>query len=202
MKILIFSDVHANMDALNILYEEFSVCDLSICLGDIVGYYCQVNEVSEFLQKKKTICLLGNHDNYVLNGITRNVNERVLQGIAYARAHLTEKNLNCLSTLDSSCQMSIDGRLFFCCHGSPWDPLEEYLYADNPHLANLVSLPYDAIFWGHTHRPYCREEHGKLFANPGSVGQPRHAKNKVCALLFDSKNFTLHFIEKEIVCFP
>ena len=70
MKIALISDIHGNFEALKQVL--FAIDKLKInkifCLGDVVGYYTQVNECCEELQKRNIPCVMGNHDWYLSSG--------------------------------------------------------------------------------------------------------------------------------------
>ena len=68
-KIAVISDIHGNYPALKAVLDEIDSDGIKdvICLGDIVGYYCQVNECIDVLRERKIYCLLGNHDYYMIS---------------------------------------------------------------------------------------------------------------------------------------
>jgi len=65
------------------------------------------------------------------------------------------------------------GGSFHLVHGSPREPLNEYVYPDTP-LEELVrhSKASSAVM-GHTHLPFIRSYGGVTFVNTGSCGLPR-----------------------------
>src|ERR1700704_4909697 len=64
MRIGLFSDTHANLEALNavLLAFEDAKVDKLVCLGDTVGYGADPNECCDLVRKKAVFCILGNHD--------------------------------------------------------------------------------------------------------------------------------------------
>ena len=62
MRILVISDVHANLPALRAVIDEAGVADLVIHAGDIVGYNPYPNEVIELLKGVGARSVMGNHD--------------------------------------------------------------------------------------------------------------------------------------------
>jgi predicted phosphodiesterase len=62
MRILMISDIHANLPALLTLESEIEVADLTLVGGDLIGYYCDVNEVIAFVIRHGLTCVRGNHD--------------------------------------------------------------------------------------------------------------------------------------------
>ena len=196
MKILILSDIHANFKALNSLDYEISHAETVLFLGDLIGYYKEVNEVVEYIKSKKNvISIRGNHDNYLWD-TPNNLNEAVNKGIQYAKTYLTESNKQWIKELPYYRIIDCNGLSILMVHGSPWDYSNEYLYPDNPNILKLLNLDYDAIFFGHTHRPLLLTRNGKIAANPGSVGQSRHVKQYACALWWNTETQETDFISK------
>ena len=68
--IAIISDVHGNYEALKVVLSEIDRLSIDevYCLGDVVGYYSQVNECCDELKKRKVKCVMGNHDWYMASG--------------------------------------------------------------------------------------------------------------------------------------
>jgi len=194
MKILLISDIHANFYALSSLSKYFSFVDLSVCLGDMVGYYCQVNEVIDFLREQETLCILGNHDQYLLSEYPENTNSFVKFGIEFAKKNIRTDNFEWLNKRALIEGLILDGLSFLFFHGSPWNPLQEYLYSDNKKITNLTSFNYDIFCFGHTHRSYISNLNEKIIVNPGSVGQNRKDYGLASAYIFDTKKKEGYFV--------
>src|SRR5512134_3752372 len=64
MRIGIFSDVHANIEAMNAVVEAFKSerIDKYVCIGDVVGYGASPNECCDIIRKLAAFTILGNHD--------------------------------------------------------------------------------------------------------------------------------------------
>src|SRR5690242_15353113 len=84
MNILVISDLHANYEALQAIRPAVAQADLVVCFGDLVGYYCQVYEVLDFMRGLTAITIRGNHDEYLLSGCPPDVPEAVRFGVDYA----------------------------------------------------------------------------------------------------------------------
>ncbi len=183
MKCLFISDIHANLEALLALESQVQDADMTICLGDIVGYHCHVNEVIEFLIKHKVVCIQGNHDRYLIEGLesqNKAINDSVRFGIKVAKNRITVENLNWLKSLPISLAIKLDNMSILCCHGSPWDTINGYIYEDSDLFNKMKDFKYDVIALGHTHRQYIKLGNPIIF-NPGSVGQARDREGIVCA---------------------
>ena len=198
MNILILSDIHANFKALRQLLDNIKNIDYTICLGDYTGYGKEVNEVINRIKKiKNKTCVLGNHDYYVIKNFTREVNQRVVDGINFAKESLSLENINWLKTLPHQAELTLDGKKILILHGSPDNLLEEYIYPDSEKLEKFSNLNYDYIFFGHTHRPMVYEINNTILLNPGSVGQSRHKQNKICAAILNTNENKINLIEQD-----
>jgi putative phosphoesterase len=191
MRLAIISDLHANFVALKALAEVLEQADCVLCLGDFVGYYCQVNEVIDYVRNLKAICVLGNHDQFLLNGCPSEVNPAVRFGIQFAERVITAENRRWLAALPMVWGGMLDQRSFLLCHGSPWSPLQDYLYADNPAIDQLQTFAYDVIAFGQTHRILQRLTTRPMLLNPGSVGQSRDHIADACAAVVNTKDMTV-----------
>jgi putative phosphoesterase len=190
MRLVFISDIHANADALAALADDLAAADQIACLGDLLGYYCQVNEVLDAVRAMNAICVLGNHDAFILHGCPPDANEAVRFGIAYADRVITPAHRAWLAALPLTWGGILGGRSMLLVHGSPWRPLADYLYADSPLLTRLDAFDYDVIAFGQTHRALVRA--GRPFLlNPGSVGQARDMQGRACALLLDTETMAV-----------
>ncbi len=197
MKIMVISDIHANFNALSTLSNNIENADYVLCLGDIVGYNTQVNEVIDYLRNlKKLYCVLGNHDDFLLRGCPPNLLPTVQQGICYADNVIRPDNRHWLAKLPIVWAGLIENLSFFLVHGSPWNPFTDYLYADNPLLEKLNTFNYDIIAFGQTHRALVHNEKKPYLINPGSVGQSRDKKGFACALEIETDTMTFTRIER------
>lgn len=189
MKILFISDIHGNYPALRMLGDAIKKADMTICLGDIVGYHCYVNEVIDYLRTNEVVCIQGNHDSYVFEGFekqTKAINDSVRFGIEQANLLLTDVNKDWLRKLPTSFSFKTSNTSILCCHGSPWDVTNGYIYADSDRFADMASFAFDFIALGHTHREYIKVIDDKIIFNPGSVGQARDFEGQVCAKVLDT----------------
>ena len=169
MKIAVLSDIHGNYPALEAVLSELG--DLPIyCAGDLVGYGTQPNEVIEALWKKNAVCIMGNHDYAVVNGHDYPENSLIEESWKWTRSVLKKPNMTYLKHMKTE----FDEDNLLMVHGSPKDPLNEYLYdLDLQFDDQIQEFGEDILIFGHTHIPVNREYKSKLFLNPGSVGQPR-----------------------------
>ncbi|HLK20855.1 MAG TPA: metallophosphoesterase family protein [Bryobacteraceae bacterium] len=188
MRAVVLSDIHANYEALKALDGPIQGAQLRICLGDFIGYYCQVNEVLDFVRARDFLCVRGNHDHFLTAGYPENASDAVRFGIDYADRVIASDHRKWLAQLPLQWAGFLDGQAQYStllCHGSPWNPLEDYLYADSPMLPELARFTYDLIAFGQTHRPLLLTQSSRSRLNPGSVGQSRHRPSVACAAVID-----------------
>ncbi len=178
--VAIISDVHANMEAMDAVLGELLGMEV-YCLGDLVDYGAEPNEVVETARERGIKSLLGNHDYAALTGDTRLFNARAAMSSKWTAKHLTDKSVKYLRGLPLELRIPFGDAEAYFTHGSPDDKLWEYV--DPRTHSNLFEhylgkLGVRTIGLGHTHVPYVwREEPGTVF-NPGSVGQPRDGDNR------------------------
>jgi len=174
-KLAIVSDVHANLEAFEIVLAETEGLEI-LCLGDLVDYGANPNEVVELVRRRGIRTVMGNHDWAAVSGDTSLFNARAAMSSIWTRAHLASLNLEFIRTLLPELRTPLEGVDAYFTHGSPDDRLWEYV---DPRTHSdlfgfyLSKLGVGLIGLGHTHVPYVWKEKGRVVFNPGSVGQPR-----------------------------
>ena len=164
--IAFIADIHGNLPALQAVLEALGRYDIDqiYSLGDVAGYYPLINECIELLRDCGAVNILGNHDNYLANGIECPRSASVNKAIAYQRSVITKENLLWLK--NSPGHLETDE--FFAVHGGIHDYLEEY--TEDP---VYPEIPQKLFLCGHTHKAVYAASGDRIFCNPGSVGQPR-----------------------------
>jgi len=177
LKIVVISDIHANLDALNSTISRLSSYDKMICLGDIVGYGPQPNEVIETLHDlQPDIVLMGNHDSAVVTQDVSGFSSNAAEAVRWTRLKIRKENLEYLSSLKPAARVRFEETPAALFHGSPRDPLNEYVFPGLPDsLGRKLIGEADSklVLLGHTHMPMVYSTAEGILANPGSVGQPR-----------------------------
>lgn len=172
-KIAVISDIHGNYPALKAVLDDIDSDGIEdvICLGDIVGYYCQVNECIDMLRERKIYSLLGNHDYYMISGTCCN-SRTVKMCIDYQKTIIRQDNIEWLSSL----KPEYDTRDISFRHGGWKDAVEERISLFN--FSWVKDFSQKMYFSGHTHIQGIQKDEisGKIYCNPGSVGQPRDDK--------------------------
>lgn len=196
MKVALISDIHGNAAALHQLYPRLEQADCVMCLGDFVGYYCQINEVMDALRPLNPICVLGNHDHFLLHGCPPSAPDSVQWSIQHAQEVISQPNHHFLAALPLVWSGEVGGCRFLLAHGSPWRPLTDYLYRDRCDCSALRAFDVDVVAFGQTHRPWLDERERPSIVNVGSVGQSRHVAAQACMTLFDTEDRSIVMIER------
>lgn len=174
MILAVFSDIHGNIysleKALNIM-APFRP-DEYLFLGDMAGYYYYQNECIQMLKDLHCLTAIkGNHDDYFLKALDEPSRFNELDqkyGKSYSLLYETF-SADSLSFFKSLLE-SVKTPLYEAYHGSPHNPLEEYVYTETD-IELSTTVPF--LFLGHTHYPMVKKIGETLIINPGSIGQPR-----------------------------
>ncbi len=175
VKIAVLSDAHANLQALEKVFEDAEVRGVKIFLnaGDSVGFGPYPNEVIELLCEKNVLSIVGNYDLEVIGGKTKAKGEKQI-ALEFARKELAKSCEGYLRSLPHELRLKVAGKKLFVTHGSPRS-IEEHIYHDTPveQLKVLAdSAKADVIIIGHSHDQFMRAADEVYFVNPGSVGRP------------------------------
>lgn len=192
--IAIISDVHGNYPALKKVLESIDKlgCEQIICLGDVAGYYCMINECIEELRSRNVINLLGNHDQYLIQGTGCPRSNSANRCIEFQSAIIKGENKKWLE--NSGEYLTLDDINFV--HGGWKDPIDEYLYSIS--LSYFSEIKGKFFFSGHTHVQTLVDFNEKVYCNPGSVGQPRDGDSRASYAILDGENIFLKRVEYDI----
>ncbi|MEM0135355.1 MAG: metallophosphoesterase family protein [Thermoplasmatales archaeon] len=202
MKVLIFSDIHANIYALKALLAKENF-DQAIFLGDIVDYGTSPAETIDIVRNVSKHVISGNHDYAAAFGKDCLCSQENHDLSVYTRENITMKNIGkedveYLRSLPVSLDIDIDGREFHLFHGSPSDPLYGYLFPWNLSERSLIrpgSFSPDSGYFiiGHTHYQFFINFKGNAVINPGSSGQPRDGNPLPSYAIYDSSKDSFEF---------
>jgi diadenosine tetraphosphatase ApaH/serine/threonine PP2A family protein phosphatase len=201
MRIAVLSDIHSNLVALDAVLAEAGPIDAAWVLGDIVGYGPEPDAVVERLRGIGATGVLGNHDAAALGGPEIDwFNPDARAAAAWTRDTISEATRAWLSGLP----VTATQQGFALVHGSPRDPLREYIADADVARDNLAELDVPIGLHGHTHVPAAWLESGQRIAlvephageslrladrrgllNPGSVGQPRDGDPRAAYAILD-----------------
>jgi diadenosine tetraphosphatase ApaH/serine/threonine PP2A family protein phosphatase len=206
MKIGIFSDTHANLEALTAVINAFDEegVDKLVCLGDTVGYGANPNECCDIVRGKAAFTILGNHDAAVAGRMDYSYYyDAARQALDLHAAMLTPGNMTWLQSLPYEVR---EGHISFC-HGSPlnleefeyifapeqaarclpeWERLADVTFIGHSHLCKSFALDRDDVHEVVAQKFELRAGH-KYIISVGSVGQPRDYDNRASYTVYDSE---------------
>jgi predicted phosphodiesterase len=210
MRYAVISDIHSNLEALTAVldYLKENPVDKIISCGDVAGYGPNPEECIEKLRGVKNFeSVMGNHDAAIC-GLTGyfDFNKDAKSAAEINKKLLSISGASYLRLLKDRIQ---DGDALFL-HGSPRDPLNEYLFLPEKFEENMPLFSSKVCFVGHTHQPmlfewakpgkFSFDQSGEIYnlepdcryiINVGSVGQPRDNNPMACICFFDSKHNTV-----------
>ena len=206
MRILVMSDIHANYTALEAVLKDAGSVDETWCLGDLVGYGPDPNAVVEEVQEIKNLtCLMGNHDVAVVGRMSlETFNGDAKRSLMYHEKVLTASNIDFIKSLPSKTKVRGEASM---AHGSPRDPLWEYVLNTLSARLNFDHFDTPWCFVGHSHIQCSFRLDGttdrvwletprvdqplsltpRMLLNPGSVGQPRDRDPRAAFAIYDSE---------------
>lgn len=172
MRVLILSDIHANLTALETVFAAAQgEYDAVWCLGDVLGYGPRPNECVEMVREKVDLCVIGNHDWAVLGRSGINVedfNPQARQAVMWSRETLSAANRDYLDRLPDEPISPEEAPDFLITHASPREPVWEYILSPGVALENFAVFPQPFCLVGHTHKPaiYRWQAHATPPADP------------------------------------
>ena len=213
MRTLLLSDIHSNLEALEACLAAAPSTDVTVNLGDIVGYGASPNEVTERARALEGIFVRGNHDK-VVAGIDDVKNFNPIAGAAaiWNREQLKSEHLSWLRDLPKGPVTTQELAGVQYVHGAP-DDEDRYVVTPDEAAIELVKPGPGITFFGHTHIQGAFQLQGKVvraihpayetvakqetwelpikeglnyMINPGSVGQPRDGDWRAAFAVFDS----------------
>lgn len=206
MRILVISDIHANFTAFKAVLKDAGPTDEVWCLGDMVGYGPDPNEVVEQVRELPQLtCLLGNHDVAVIGRMPfETFNGDARRSLLWTEKALSAENVNFLRALPQNTKVRANATL---AHGSPRDPLWEYVLNTLSARLNFDYFDTPWCFVGHSHIQclfrldeatdrvlletpkvnHALKLHPRMILNPGSVGQPRDRDPHAAYAIYDTE---------------
>lgn len=217
MTIALFSDIHANLPALEAFFADVEKRrpDQVFCLGDLVGYNIWPNEVIRAIRERGIPAIAGNYDYGVGRasddcGCAYKTDEEKANGavsISFTNQMVQAAERQYLRELPKHIRLEFelaggDPLQVLFVHGSP-RRINEYLFEDREEkslLRILEAANADVLCFGHTHKPYHRvlhsgtdaEPHFRHAINTGSVGKPKDGdpRGGYVLLHFDAESST------------
>ena len=216
-KILVISDIHSNLTALNAVLDDAGPMNETWCLGDLVGYGAEPDDCVERLSRLPNFtCLMGNHDAAVIGSLPlESFNSDAKSSIQWTLSNIKSESLDYLKNLPT---IRIMGDVTLA-HASPRLPIWEYILDTETARVNILSMQTPFAFVGHTHQPIRYSQNGQYWVdweiplvgkempfhrtaifNPGSVGQPRDRDPRASYAIYDDVEHTweAHRVEYDV----
>ena len=203
MRAAVISDIHGNLHALEAVLADIlrEGADEVWCLGDVVGYGPHPNECCALVRERAALCLCGNHDLAVVGGLDiSDFSGDAAVAARWTQSVLAADHADWLRSLRPSGER--EGVELY--HGSPRDPVWDYVLSDEIAVASLQLTVAPVVLVGHSHVALAlwledRQLGGgqapagtdlpladrRSLLNPGSVGQPRDGDARAAWLLVD-----------------
>lgn len=201
MRIAVLSDVHSNLPALDTVLDHAGSVDAVWHLGDIVGYGPDPDAVVDRLASRGAIGVRGNHDAAAVGGTEIDwFNADAAAAMEWTRRAMSPATAAWLAALPERREIGA----FTLVHGSPLDPIWEYVTSTRAARDNLAVISTTHGLNGHTHVPLAFSLEGdrmdriapsgdlgaaldgrRMLLNPGSVGQPRDGDPRAGYLILD-----------------
>jgi predicted phosphodiesterase len=173
--------------------------DTVLCLGDLVGYYTQPNEVITNVREIASVTMMGNHDFALVEPdelIYSTLQEGAKAAIDHNKGEVDKDNVTWIEKLPMKVELTTPYASLTLVHGDPIT-IFGYVYGVTEALFEksiLNSLSYvntDYLLVGHSHLQgeYFASD-GKIYVNPGSVGQPRDKDPRAAYAIMDLKSKT------------
>ena len=189
MKIVILSDIHANLAALKALPER--EYDQLWCIGDLVDYGPRPHETVEWVKRRAAIAVRGNHDHAVGFSVDPQCSpafkKLASETQRYTQSVCTEDDLSYLRNLPIQREITVDSTGFYLVHAMPTNPLFGYCPEESKRWENEVDwIDADVLIVGHTHTPFLRRLGRTTILNPGSLGQPKTGRPLACYAVWEN----------------
>ncbi len=211
MRHAIIADIHANLAALTAVLDDIKQrggVEEVWCLGDVVGYGPDPHQCIELLRQYSHVCVAGNHDWAAIGKIdTSDFNPDAAAACHWTTQQLSLEDVEYLSNLP----LVIERDNFTLVHGSPRDPIWEYLLSTSSAGENFAFFRSQFCLVGHSHAPLIFEYNevkacslskfpadteirlaeNRLIINPGAIGQPRDGDPRASYAIYDSETRTI-----------
>ncbi|MBV8489200.1 MAG: metallophosphoesterase family protein [Candidatus Eremiobacteraeota bacterium] len=211
MRFAVFSDIHGNLESLQLAMARLEPDDTLVCLGDMVGYGPNPNECVELLRNRTQHAVLGNHDLAALESFgVEYFNEAAREAISWTQRVLDETNRAWLNTLPYELRY----KDFLLVHGAPINYFEYILdkrtaaaafgrtdapvvFVGHTHIAEYWVLEPDGTI-GHKHMQHGGElimqDERRYIVDVGSIGQPRDLNPQASFVFYEPDQRRLEWV--------
>jgi putative phosphoesterase len=177
LKIGIVSDIHCNLQGLELALEAMGDVDQLLCLGDSIFEYRFSNDVVARLRQRHAHIIQGNHEEGFMSPAGARARER---------SGIDPVLLRFLAEQPHRRHLELAGKRLLLIHSTPWEPRGEYVHPHSSKLDRFADADADIVLYGHTHCQLVKRIGRVLVINPGSAGDARDSRNDrqlSCAVL-------------------
>jgi predicted phosphodiesterase len=175
MRLALISDLHANELALDAVLDDARSAgfDQLVCLGDVATLGPRPSAVLERLRALECPCIMGNHDEYMLDAaLVRTYTEfpLIVASVDATRESLSSRDLQFIAGFQRT--LMVEDVLHY--HGTPRSNVEDLLAVTPAERVDEMLDGHTARVFvgGHTHVQMLRQHRGTLIVNVGSLGMP------------------------------
>ncbi len=210
MRCAVVADIHSNLEAFQAVLADLDArggADQIWCVGDVVGYGPDPHECVGLLRRHPGAAVAGNHDWAATGQLdTSNFNPEAAAACQWTAEALRKEDRDYLAGLPLTLRL----KDFTLVHGSPREPLWEYVLSTQAARANFARFDSAFCLIGHSHSPLlfeldtqgaCRMHQlpgqlslaagSRFIINCGSVGQPRDGDPRASYAIIDTEMQTL-----------
>jgi predicted phosphodiesterase len=208
MRYALLADIHANMEAFTAVLadiERRGGVDEFWCLGDIVGYGPDPSDCIQLLRQQPHVCVSGNHDLAAIGRVDAlRFNPDAAFAIRWTQQQLNREDIEYLESLPRV----ISRGDFTMVHGSPREPIWEYLVSSGSAGESFSHFKTKFCLVGHSHRPLMFRQNkdggcsfiplsisigqvlrgNRAIFNPGGIGQPRDGDLRASYAIYDNES--------------
>ena len=200
-KLAFISDIHGNYPALKAVLQDIDTLNVDkiYCLGDLVGYYSQINEVINTIKLRKIECILGNHDYAMIHNSGVIERSKTCTNVLTKQLeYINTENLDFIRKLNTSITVHAGDYSIFAVHGGLNDYVDEYLSELSENYFDKLDKTITHVITGHNHLPKVERYGNILYANSGSVGQPRDYNPMAGYVIFEKGIFTIRRVSYNV----
>jgi putative phosphoesterase len=202
MRIVIISDIHGNLAALQALPE--ARYDQLWCLGDLVNYGPKPHEIVQWIKGNANVVVRGNHDNAVGFNVDPQCSppfKRLAEAtMRFTQSVCSNDDTEYLRSLPIQTELNVGAVNFYLVHATPTDPLFGYCPEDSERWEKEIEwIRSDVLVVGHTHTPFIRKVKATTIVNPGSLGQPKTGRPHSCYAIWEDGDLSLKEYEYPLI---
>jgi putative phosphoesterase len=188
LKIGIVSDLHCNLQGLDLALDVMGDVDELLCLGDSIFEYRFSNDVVARLKERRAHIITGNHEEVFLSPAGARARER---------GDVDPRLLQFLARQPHRRNLDLAGKRLLLVHSTPWEPRGEYVHPHSTKLDLFAEADADIVLYGHTHCQVVKRIGSVLVINPGSAGDARDSRNgrKLSCAVLDTSSEEVRVID-------